>query len=97
LRAAIDAAVVSSPLVVVQGAIAWPIVQPAMVTLSKVRIRRVYLKRMMRSRPEFWQDEDAILDPELWPPTDYHRSIYRYHADQQPWLMAELIIERAEQ
>jgi hypothetical protein len=97
LRAAIDAAVVSSPLVVIQGAIAWPIVQPAMLTLSEACIRRAYLKRMMSSRPEIWQDEDAILDPDLWPSTDYHRSIYRYHSDQQPWLTAELIIERAEQ
>ena len=46
-----------------------------------------------------WVDEDFILDRELWPPTDYHRSIYLYHAEQQPWLSAEpvLIIERVEE
>jgi hypothetical protein len=27
-------------------------------------------------------------DPNYWPPTDYYRSIYQYHAERQPWLAA---------
>jgi hypothetical protein len=35
-----------------------------------------YLKRMARLIPDFWADEDFILDPENWPPTEFHRSIW---------------------
>jgi hypothetical protein len=97
LHATLNAALISSPLAVVQGAIAWPFVQTITAPLSAGSVRRVYLKRMMRNMPEFWQDEDFILDPSWWPPTDFHRSIYRYQAEEKPWLMADLVVERAEQ
>ncbi len=97
LHRATHAAIGSSPLVVVQGAIAWPLVRSVAASLGKESVRRVYLKRMWSLRPDFWVDEDFILDRELWPPTDYHRSIYLYHAEQQPWLSADLIIERVEE
>jgi hypothetical protein len=51
---------------------------------------------MARLIPDFWADEDFILDPENWPPTGFHRSIYRYHAEQLPWLKADLTIQRIE-
>jgi hypothetical protein len=47
--------------------------------------------------PDFWADEDFIFDPEWWPPTGFHRSIYRYHAEQGPWQKCDLVIERIEQ
>jgi hypothetical protein len=30
----------------------------------------------------------------LWPSTNFHRSIYRYHVEHQPWLDADLVLER---
>lgn len=82
------------PLVILQGAIVWPAVESI---TAGVNVRRAYLKRMMHSLPDFWADEDFILDPECWPPTSFHRSIYRYHAQRQPWLKCDLIIERIEE
>jgi hypothetical protein len=99
-RRAVDAAmrgaIASTPLVIVQGAIAWPLVQPVATALGNNCIRRVYLKRMMRLKPDFWTDEDFIFDPDWWPPDHFHRSIYRYHAEQRPWLSADLLLERIE-
>jgi hypothetical protein len=59
-------------------------------------IRRVYLKRMMRLKPNFWIDEDYLNNRNYWPRTDYERSIYQYHAERQPWLEADLVLERIE-
>jgi chloramphenicol 3-O-phosphotransferase len=55
-RAALDAAVAAvdtSPIVIVQGAIGWPLVQSVTALLEKDFIRGVYLKRMWRLRPDF--------------------------------------------
>jgi hypothetical protein len=60
------------------------------------RVRRVFLKRMMRLKPDFWVDEDYLNDPKHWPPTDFHRSIYQYHAKRRPWADAHLVLERIE-
>ena len=69
-----------------------PIVDP--VRVGRYLVRRVYLKRMMRLRPEIWCDEDRIDDEGRWPPGEYHRAIHRYHAEQRPWLDADLVLER---
>jgi hypothetical protein len=84
------------PLVIIQGAIVWPAVQSITAKIGE-NVRRVYLKRMMYLLPDYWADEDSIVDPKCWPPTGFHRSIYRYHAEQQPWLKCDLIIERIEE
>ena len=84
----------SAPLVVVQGAIVWPLVEG---TLGFVRTRRVYLKRMMRNRPDFWADEDFIYDPEWWSSHEPRRSIHQYQARQRPWEKADLVLERIEE
>jgi hypothetical protein len=83
-------------LVILQGAIVWPAVEPLTTKLGSKLVRRVYLKKMAHLMPDFWVDEDWILDPEFWPPTDFHRSMYRYHAERRPWLHCDLIIERIE-
>jgi hypothetical protein len=94
LQASLRAGLVSAaPVVVIEGPMAWPLVQPiAEVPLDC--IRRVYLKRMRRLQPHVWSDEDFINDPTRWPPIDFYRSIYRYHMEQLPWLDANLVLER---
>jgi hypothetical protein len=82
----------STPIVVVEGPMAWPLVDP--VPVGSYLVRRVYLKRMMRLRPDIWCDEDRIGDEGRWPPGEYHRAIYRYHAERRPWLDADLVLER---
>jgi hypothetical protein len=82
-------------VVVIEGPMAWPLVEPIS-ALTRDRIRRVYLKRMMRLKPDFWVHEDYLGDPNFWPPADYHRAIYRYHAERRPWLDADLVFERIE-
>ena len=97
LYSEIKTAIASSSLVVALGAVVAPIVDPAITSLATNSIKSVYLKRMMRIRPDLWADEDFILDPKYWPPTNFHRSIYEYHAQQRPWLSADLVIERVEE
>jgi len=93
LREAMEEALASStPIVVVEGPMAWPIVDP--VPIGRYLVRRVYLKRMMRLRPEIWCDEDRIDDEGRWPPGEYQRAIHQYHAEQRPWLDADLVLER---
>jgi hypothetical protein len=97
MNAAINAAIGgASPLVIVEGAVAWPFVQAWTETIGLGEVRRVYLKRMMLAKPDYWQDEHNILYPDWWPSTEYDRSIYRYHANQRPWLSAGLVLERIE-
>jgi hypothetical protein len=93
--AAIRVALASALIVIVEGPIAWPLVE-SIAEVERDRMRRVYLKRMMRLKPDFWTDEDYLNDPNCWPPTDYHRSIYQYHAECRPWLGADLVLERIE-
>jgi NADPH:quinone reductase-like Zn-dependent oxidoreductase len=40
--------------------------------------------------------EDFLKDPARWPPSDFHRSIYQYHARRRPWRDADLVLERIE-
>jgi hypothetical protein len=96
LEASLRAGLASAaPVVVIEGPMAWPLVEP-IAELSQDHIRRVYLKRMMHLKPDFWIDEDFLNDPNRWPPFNFHRSIYRYHAEHRPWLDANLVLERIE-
>jgi hypothetical protein len=81
-------------LVIMQGAVAWPLFQTIDTTLTRDRIRRVYLKQMRKLNPDIWATEDLLLKPFNWPRAEYARSVYRYHAEQRPWLVADLVLER---
>jgi hypothetical protein len=95
---AVESALCGPTLVIVQGAIAWPAIERLVIDRQITNnVRRVYLKRMARLISDYWQDEEAIFDRELWPPTGFHRSIYKYHADTRPWTRCDLIIERIEE
>ena len=94
LRKVVRTALGSAPVVVVEGPVAWPLIEPiADAKLQRACIRRVYLKRMMPLRAKIWVDEDFLANPASWPPSDFHRSIYEYHA-QGPWSDANLVLER---
>jgi hypothetical protein len=96
LQANFRAALASAaPTIVIEGPMAWPLVEP-IAEMPRDRIRRVYLKRMMRLKPDFWIDQNYLADPSHWPPTAFHRSIYQYHAERRPWVEADLVLERIE-
>jgi hypothetical protein len=67
LQAALRSALASALLVVIEGPMAWPLVEP-IAEIDRDKIRRVYLKRMMRLKPDFWTDEDWLNDQNYWPP-----------------------------
>jgi hypothetical protein len=97
LAAAIKASLAMSPVVIVQGAIVWPFVQGIVEEIGTARVRRVYLKRMKWSNPDRWHDGSQFLEAAA--PRhlrEYSNSIDRYHRDHQPWLDADLILERIE-
>jgi hypothetical protein len=101
-RVALDAAIreglAASPTVIVQGAIVWPLVQAVVDEVSLGAVRRVYLKRMKRTTPDHWRDGRQFLEPN--PPRRFlgevGNSIDRHHAEQRPWLSADLVLERIE-
>ena len=101
-RDALDAAIrdglAVSPTVIVQGAIVWPLVQAMVGEISLDTVRRVYLKRMKRTTPDHWRDARQFLEPS--PPPRFlgevGNSIDRHHAEQRPWLSADLVLERIE-
>jgi hypothetical protein len=51
---------------------------------------------MMRLKPDLWVDEGWLKDPAGWPPSEFHRSIFQYHARRRPWRDADLVLERIE-
>jgi hypothetical protein len=94
LRSAILRALDAFPLSVVEGPMVWPLLRP--LPVERLRVRRVYLKRMMHRQPDVWQDERAIASRDLWPRRAFKRSIVRYHHDERPWHAADLVLERIE-
>ena len=101
-RDALDAAIrdglAASPTVIVQGAIVWPLMQAVVGEISLDAVRRVYLKRMKRTAPDHWRDARQFLEPSQ-PPRflgEVGNSIDRHHAEQRPWLSADLVLERIE-
>ena len=82
----------AAPLVIAEGPMAWPVTQRAREKVAADAIRRVYIKRMAARPPDHW---DALEFAQEKPrPTAYGRSIDRYHVTEQPWLLADLILER---
>jgi hypothetical protein len=97
LAAAIQAGLTTSPIVIVEGAIVWPLVQGSVGEIGAARVRRVYIKRMKRSNPDRWHDGSRFLEAAA--PRylgEYSNSIDRYHRDHQPWRAADLLLERIE-
>ncbi len=91
-RTHIMAALESAPMVIVEGPMAWPVVQRAFPKIASDKVRRVYLKRMSSTRRDDWDDLEFAQKHER--PTVYGRSINRYHVTEEPWLRADLILER---
>jgi hypothetical protein len=85
----------AAPVVVAEGPMAWPLIGP-IADVSRDHIRRVYLKRMRHLQPDIWVEENFLHNPDRWPPSGFHQSIYRYHAEHRPWLDADLVLERIE-
>ncbi len=56
-------------------------------------IRRVYFKRMSKRNPDEWEDLE-FAQMESKGRGKYFASIDRYHVTEQPWLLADLILER---
>jgi predicted nucleotidyltransferase len=98
LMDAIKAALAASSVVIVEGAIVWPL-QAAIVTeIASDQVRLVYLKRMKWSDPDRWHDANQLLHADTPPryATEFSNSIDRYHRDHQPWREADLVLERIE-
>jgi energy-coupling factor transporter ATP-binding protein EcfA2 len=73
--------------VIVEGAIAWP---TTITQLADVEAKRLYLKRMQFE--DYWAD--AFNLTELLAEQSVRRSVRDYHAREQPWLLADLVVER---
>lgn len=83
----------TAPLVIVEGPVAWPIVQRVLQEeIPSDEVRRVYLKRMSSNYPDRWPDGEFLY--EYGPPGVYFQSISRYHATERPWLLADVVFER---
>jgi hypothetical protein len=90
--AAIREAYRTAPIVVAEGPMAWPVVLPILEEIPFAEVRRAYLKRMSSTNPDLWHDGDFLYEFE--PPGIYFQSINRYHAREQPWLLADVVFER---
>jgi hypothetical protein len=80
----------TAPLVIVEGPMAWPIVQRVLQEeIPSDEVRRVYLKRMSSNYPDRWPDGEFLYEYE--PPGVYFQSIRRYQATERPWLLAYVV------
>lgn len=82
-----------SPLVIAEGPMAWPVTARARAEIPAGAIRRVYLKRMSSRNPNDWEALE-FAQHEVKGRGEYFLSIDRYHVSEQPWLLADLILER---
>jgi hypothetical protein len=90
---AIKQAMATAPLVIAEGAMAWPVTQQAREEVSPKVIRRVYLKRMSARNPNEWEELEFAQTEVKWR-GEYFLSIDRYHVETKPWFAADLILER---
>jgi hypothetical protein len=90
--AAIREAYQRAAVVIAEGPVAWPVLQSVVQAIAPGEVRRVYLKRMSSNSPDRWPDGEFLYEYER--PTAYGRSIDRYHAHEQPWLLADVVFER---
>jgi hypothetical protein len=98
LMDAIKAALAASSVVIVEGAIVWPLQAATATEIASDQVRRVYLKRMKWSDPDRWHDAHQLLHGDTPPryATEFSNSIDRYHRDHQLWREADLVLERIE-
>jgi len=91
LEAAIDAALVSLlAIVIVEGPIVRPFTRSAVTKIGPERVRRVYLKRMMKPNPDIWVDEGFEQQKH---PEEYFQSIIRYHASTACTFPAAFVLD----
>ena len=81
-----------SPLVVAEGPMGWPVAKGTLQEVPAHHVRRAYLKRMSARNPDDWANFEFLKQYDR--PTAYGRSIDRYHATEQPWLLADMVFER---
>lgn len=90
---AIREAMAMAPLVIAEGPMAWPVTQRVREAVPADAVRRVYLKRMAPRNPDEWEQFE-FAQKENKSRSEYFHSIDRYHVSTQPWLAADLILER---
>jgi hypothetical protein len=72
---------------------AWLVTARARGEVPAAAVRRVYLKRMASRNSDEWE-EFEFAQMEVKTRGEYFLSIDRYHVGEQPWLLADLILER---
>lgn len=79
----------------VEGPAAWPVVREWMAHQGEApRVARAYFKRVTRyGDVVFWDDGEGLAEHAESHQT-FFASIYRYHADEQPWLTADIVLQR---
>jgi hypothetical protein len=83
----------TAAMVIAEGPMAWPVTQRAREDMPPSAVRRVYLKRMAARNPDDWEDfEFAQNEDESR--GNFFLSIDRYHVRTEPWLAADIILER---
>ena len=82
----------TAPLVIVEGPIVSPVIEPVLLSIPSREVRRVYLKRLSSTHPDLWHDGDFLDEYE--PPGTYFQSITRYHRRERAWLLADAVFER---
>jgi hypothetical protein len=83
----------TAAMVIAEGPMAWPATQRAREGVPPSAVRRVYLKRMAARNPEHWEDFEFAQDEDE-SRGKFFLSIDRYHVRTEPWLAADLILER---
>jgi hypothetical protein len=90
---AIRQAMAAASLVIAEGPMAWPVTQRVREDIPASAVRRVYLRRMSGRNPKEWEGLE-FAQMEVKSRGEYFLSIDRYHVLTQPWLAADLILER---
>jgi hypothetical protein len=83
----------TAAMVIAEGPMAWPVTQREREDMTPSAVRRVYLRRMAARNPDDWEDfEFAQNEDESR--GKFFLSIDRYHVRTEPWLAADIILER---
>jgi hypothetical protein len=83
----------TAAIVIAEGPMAWPVTQRAREEISPSAVRRVYLKRMASRNPDDWEELEFAQEEDK-SRGKFFQSIDRYHARTEPWLSADMILER---
>ncbi len=94
LLAAVKAALKSSHLVIVEGAIVRPVIESVVDALGSQSVRRVYLKRMSRTMSDYWACISECLSrtcSPLWRPDGYRQNSSIHSIASSPLVRRGLI------